>query len=418
MVAKAMVPKLRFKEDDAIREREWSRDSIGNLFNVVSGGTPSRANQEFFQNGKHAWVRTTDLNNGFITTTSECLTDIALRENKIKILPEGTVVVAMYGGFNQIGRTGLLISPSAINQALSAILPNPNIFVPYFLLSYLNYKVDAWKEFAASSRKDPNITKEDVKSFELIFPDIKEQTKIANFLTAVDSKISQLTKKHDLLTLYKKGVIQKIFSQEVRFKDDEGRVFPDWEEKRLGEIANLFKGKGISKADIDKDGAHPCIRYGELYTEYGEAIRNIQSHTNLDPNDHVLSAINDVIIPASGETQIDIATASCVLVGGVILGGDLNIIRAASNQAFDGIFLSYFLNTKKKLDIAKLAQGNSVVHLYASQLKGLMIYLPTLDEQTKIANFLTAIDDKITNIISRLEAAKEYKQGLLQQMFV
>lgn len=180
----------------------------------------------------------------------------------------------------------------------------------------------------------------------------------------------------------------------LRFKDDAGRDFPDWEVKLLGKIATFSKGKGISKGDIDENGVTLCIRYGELYTEYGETIRDVKSKTNVDVKTLVLSEANDVIIPASGETQIDIATASCVQVSGVALGGDLNIIKSQEN----GVFLTYYLNSQKKLDIAKLAQGNSVVHLYSSQLKSLNLKLPAKSEQTKIANFLTAVDEKITQL--------------------
>ena len=254
----------------------------------------------------------------------------------------------------------------------------------------------------------------DFLEFKIPFPSLPEQTKIANFLTAVDEKISQLTQKYDLLKQYKKGVMQQIFSQKLRFKDDDGREFPEWETVRLGDIASFSKGKGISKADIATDGKTLCIRYGELYTEYGETIQKIKSKTNVNSEELQLSESNDVIIPASGETQIDIAKASCVLVRGVALGGDINIIKSNEN----GVFLSYYLNHQKRLDIAKLAQGNSVVHLYSSQLKLLDLIIPSKPEQTKIANFLTAIDDKIAQAQTQLDAVKQYKKGLLQQLFV
>ena len=129
--------------------------------------------------------------------------------------------------------------------------------------------------------------------------------------------------------------------------------------------------------------------------------------------DLVLSEENDVIIPASGETQIDIATASCVLNTGVALGGDLNIIRSSLN----GIFLSYLLNNKKRTDIAALAQGISVVHLYASQLKELQISTPSLPEQTKIAEFLTAVDKRIELLACKKKQLEQYKKGVMQQIF-
>ncbi|WP_411899523.1 restriction endonuclease subunit S [Elizabethkingia occulta] len=176
----------------------------------------------------------------------------------------------------------------------------------------------------------------------------------------------------------------------------------EWEEKKLGEIATFSKGKGISKNEIVDNGETECIRYGELYTFYEEVISEIQSKTNTDISSLVLSEANDVIIPASGETQIDIATASCVLKSGVALGGDLNIIKTKNN----GVFLSYYLNSKKKLEIAKLSQGISVVHLYSSQLALLNLKLPEFEEQKKLANFLSLLNSRIQTqrkIIEKLE---------------
>lgn len=187
-----------------------------------------------------------------------------------------------------------------------------------------------------------------------------------------------------------------------------------WVVKKLGDVATFSKGKGISKADIAEDGITECIRYGELYTFYGETINEIKSKTNIDVKDLVLSEANDVIIPASGETQIDIATASCVLKKGIALGGDLNIIKTKNN----GVFLSYYLNSKRKYDIANLAQGISVVHLYSSQLATLNLNLPTLPEQQKIATFFTTIDKKLSGLKEKKNFLTEYKKGVMQQLFL
>jgi type I restriction enzyme S subunit len=181
----------------------------------------------------------------------------------------------------------------------------------------------------------------------------------------------------------------------------------------LGKISTFSKGKGISKADIDENGTLDCIRYGQLYTEYSEVIDSVISKTNIDASNLILSEGNDVIIPASGESQIDIATASCVLKAGIALGGDLNIIRTKE----DGVFLSYYLNNAKKFDIASLAQGISVVHLYASQLKTIKVSLPTLPEQQKIATFLTAVDQRIRLLEEKKQHLERYKQGVMQKLF-
>jgi type I restriction enzyme S subunit len=196
---------------------------------------------------------------------------------------------------------------------------------------------------------------------------------------------------------------------ELRFKGfDE-----EWKETLLDNIAEFRKGKGISKSDIFDDGTLECIRYGELYTTYNELIVNVVSKTNLPLKGLELSEYNDVIIPASGETQLDIATASCVLKSGVALSGDLNIIRSSLN----GIFLSFYLNNKKKLEIAKLAQGSSVVHLYSSQLKSLKLNIPSLPEQQKIASFLSAVDEKIQQLTRKKGLLEQYKKGVMQQLF-
>lgn len=187
----------------------------------------------------------------------------------------------------------------------------------------------------------------------------------------------------------------------------------NWTPTTLGSIAQFSKGKGVSKSDIEENGSLECIRYGELYTEYGEVIDSIKSRTNIEASDLVLSEKNDVIIPASGETQIDIATASCVMKSGVALGGDLNIIKSPIN----GVFLSYYLNNKKKLEIASIAQGISVVHLYASQLKTISINVPNKDEQDRIANLFRTIDNHISILKRKKVAIERYKTSVIQQIF-
>jgi type I restriction enzyme S subunit len=208
----------------------------------------------------------------------------------------------------------------------------------------------------------------------------------------------------DNVTTHRKPLVPQL-----RFKEFDG----EWEEKKLGEVSSFAKGKNISKADIVENGKFECIRYGELYTVYGEVIENIISRTNLDEENLIFSEYNDVIIPASGETQIDIATASCVLKDGIALGGDLNIIKSKAN----GTFLSYYLNSVRKIDIARLSQGNSVVHLYSKQLKTLNLNVPKDEEQQKIAKFLTAVDQKIQQLRSKKEQLEQYKKGAMQQLF-
>ena len=186
----------------------------------------------------------------------------------------------------------------------------------------------------------------------------------------------------------------------LRFPEFSG----EWEKERLDKIATLSKGIGISKEQLSNDG-EPCILYGELYTKYkSEIIKEIYSKTDIDNSKLKRSKANDVIIPCSGETAEDIATARCVPFDNILLGGDLNII---SLHQHDGAFMSYQLNGKRKFDIAKVAQGVSVVHLYGEHLKAITTCNPCLQEQQKIAKLLSLLDERIATqnkIIDKLQS--------------
>ena len=195
----------------------------------------------------------------------------------------------------------------------------------------------------------------------------------------------------------------------LRFPEFQG----EWEEERLADIADLYKGTSISKDQLSDDG-EPCILYGELYTKYkSETIREVISKTNIDNTKLVRSKANDVIIPCSGETAEDIATARCVLNGNILLGGDLNIIRL---HGYDGTFMSYQLNGKRKYDIAKVAQGVSVVHLYGEHLKGVKTINPCLTEQKKIASLLTLLDKRIATQNKIIEDLKKLKYAISKKL--
>ena len=178
----------------------------------------------------------------------------------------------------------------------------------------------------------------------------------------------------------------------------------EWQGEQLHEIAELSKGIGISKEQLSENGT-PCILYGELYTKYkSEIISKIISKTDIEKSKLKHSKQNDVIIPCSGETAIDIAVARCVPFDNVLLGGDMNVIRL---HKYDGAFMAYQLNGKRKTDIAKLAQGVSVVHLYGENLKSIKTYNPSLQEQQKIVKLLSMLDERLevqNKIIEKYES--------------
>ena len=196
----------------------------------------------------------------------------------------------------------------------------------------------------------------------------------------------------------------------LRFPEFSG----EWKETKLEKIAEITKGSGISKDQLSEHGS-PCILYGELYTKYkSEIINEVYSRTELDSSLLVKSKANDVIIPCSGETAIDISTARCVPFNNILLGGDLNIIRLKNN---DGGFFAYQLNGTRKKDIARVAQGVSVVHLYGENLKHIRVYHPAIEEQKKITRLLSLIDERIATQNKIIEDLKKLKSAISKHLF-
>lgn len=196
----------------------------------------------------------------------------------------------------------------------------------------------------------------------------------------------------------------------LRFPEFSG----EWEETTLGKISEITKGSGISKDQLSEQGS-PCILYGELYTKYkSEIIGEVYSRTELDSSSLVKSKANDVIIPCSGETAIDISTARCVPFNNILLGGDLNIIRLKND---DGGFFAYQLNGVRKTDIARVAQGVSVVHLYGENLKQITVYHPAIEEQKKITRLLSLIDERIATQNKIIEKLESLIKGLNNSLY-
>ncbi|MFN8393514.1 MAG: restriction endonuclease subunit S [Bacteroidia bacterium] len=207
MMQRLFSQELRFKDADGKDFPDWEERRLGEVAQIRSGSTPLRSNSLFFEGGIIPWVKTTDLNNSLIFDTEEKVTEAA----KVRINPVHSVLVAMYGGFNQIGRTGYLMVPAATNQALSVLNTDEKLVLPKYLLIWLNAKVDAWKSIAGSSRKDPNITGSDVAAFPISYPSLAEQTKIADFLSSLDAKIQVQQGLISRMETWKKGLLQAMF---------------------------------------------------------------------------------------------------------------------------------------------------------------------------------------------------------------
>ncbi len=196
----------------------------------------------------------------------------------------------------------------------------------------------------------------------------------------------------------------------VRFK----RFSEDWKEDILESFGKFSKGRGYSKSDLKEKG-HPIILYGRLYTNYKTSIIEVDTFVEEDDNS-VKSVKGDIIIPSSGETSLDIARASVVEKDNIILGGDLNIIKL--NNKINPTFLALDIsNGRQQRELIKKAQGKSVVHLYNEDIKTVKMIFPTYEEQEKIGDFFSKLDDIIELSEKELESYKDYKKAMHQKMF-
>ncbi len=181
----------------------------------------------------------------------------------------------------------------------------------------------------------------------------------------------------------------------------------------MGELGTFTKGAPLSKADITETGT-PLILYGELYTTYGDIANTIVRKTDKNVKSECYSISGDVIIPTSGESPEEISTCTCVMQDGVILAGDLNIYRTNN---VDGRFLSYEINHIRNREIAKIAQGKSIVHIKADELAKIVIRFPSKAEQSKIIELFSCLDRKIELQKKLIDSLKLYKRGLLSKLF-
>ena len=397
-----LQPKLRFPEF----EGDWEKDAFENLVKI-NQGLQIPISERFLE----------EVENSHFYITNEFLREGSQKKYFIKNPTQSVLCTEDDILMTRTGNTGMVVTnvkgafhnnffkirfPESINKG----------FLYYFLI--LDKTQNLIKSLAGTSTI-PDLNHSDFYKIEFGHPSRQEQTKIGNFLSSIDEKINLLKEKKSLLEAYKKGIMQKIFNQEIRFKDDNGNDFEDWKKKILSEIFDYKKGSGLSKDKLVANGINKCILYGELYTKYNEVIFNVLSRT--DSNEGLSSKIGDLLIPSSTTTSgIDLANVTALNFENILLGGDITVLR--STQDVNSVFYAYYLSNHKKEEIANYAQGITIVHLYYSHIKDMIIDFPSVAEQTKIANFLSAIDKKIDLMGTQIKDMQEYKKGLLQQMFV
>ena len=239
--------------------------------------------------------------------------------------------------------------------------------------------------------------------------DIHEQRKIADFLITLDCRIEKQRQIVEALKKYKRGVIRTLLTREFCHLKN-----VKWTSAKIGDLGYFIKGAPLSKADISDEGT-PFILYGELYTTYNEVITQVFRKTQARTESQYFSQIGDVIIPTSGETPEEIATASCVMIPDVILAGDLNIFRCTG---IDGRIMSYILNHIINASIARVAQGKSIVHVQASEIAKIEISYPDFEFQVKMIATFGSFNARIEQCKKELNLLQRQRKALLQQLFI
>ena len=298
----------------------------------------------------------------------------------------------------------------AFHNNFFKVKPSDNINIDFFYYFLTSPRVQFLMAKYAGNSAIPDLNHGDFYSLDFLIPPLKEQEKIAEILTTWDEAITKQTELLRAKELLKIALMQKLLSGEVRFDG-----FSDkWEEVRIDKLFDFKKGQELSKEKLEKNGIFECILYGELYTTYSEVISEIKSKTNI--KEGIKSKIDDILSPASTTTSaIDLAIASTIQKDNVLIGGDINILRKKTNN-INGEFISKYLTHIKKMEIAKYAQGITIIHLYSKDFKHLKIKLPSLPEQQKIAEVLSLADDEINLLKNELEELKLQKKALMQKL--
>ena len=330
-------------------------------------------------------------------------------KSNYKVVLKGDMVynsMRMWQGANGISPCDGIVSP-----AYTVLMPKDPISNGYFAALFKSPNlINQFRKNSQGMTSDTwNLKYPQIAPIKVYLPTLTEQKKIADMLGTLDKRIARQTQLVDSLKKYKRGVIREFLVPEMCKLSG-----ATWTSSKIGELGKFIKGAPLSKADISPDGT-PFILYGELYTTYNEVITSVVRKTKAKVDEIYYSKIADVILPTSGETPEEISTASCVMQKDVILAGDLNIFR--SNKV-DGRILSYILNHIVNTEIARVAQGKSVVHVQASEISKIVINYPDTKTQKKMLSVFTAITDKIVCAEKQLGLLNDLRSGLLQQLFI
>ncbi len=329
------------------------------------------------------------------------------------LLHPGDIVIGMDRTFT---KSGTKISLLQENDCPCLLVQRVGRFVPLACSASFLWALLSSPKFQSSLQLEqkgmdiPHLSRSEIlQPYVALPPTNVEQEAIAATLSDVDALIAALDNLIAKQRHLKTATMQQLLTGQIRLPGFSG----EWEMKQLGDVAMFLKGKGLPKSDLVPSGKEPCIHYGELFTQYPETIRKIISRTNGKP-DAFRSVANDVLMPTSDVTPRGLAKASCVMADGVILGGDILVIRPDASR-IHGSFLSYVIRYDEN-QVLQLVTGSTVYHLYGSDMNKFMFLLPDISEQTAIATVLSNMDAAISALETRRAKTQDIKQGMMQEL--
>ncbi|MDK0807922.1 restriction endonuclease subunit S [Clostridium perfringens] len=410
------VPKLRFNGFDG----ELKSFKFKQLVKLQRGSSP-RPIVKYITDSDDGvnWIKIGDVSKGetIINSTKEKITkEGALKSRFVQV---GDLILSNSMSY---GRPYIMGIDGYIHDGWFVLRDYENNFKRDYLCQLLTSSViqKQYKKLAAGGVVD-NISSELVNSVSIKLPSLQEQEKIVNFLSKVDSIIEKQEKKVQYWNSYKKGMMQKIFSQKIRFKDENGRDYPEWEEEKLGGIGQTYTGLSGKTKDDFGFGNGKYITYVNIFknTKVDINMFDLVDIKKDEKQNKVLKG--DILFTASSETPNEVGMASVCdnNIENLYLNSFCFGFRLNSKKDIDYIFIGYLLRSpslRKKISI--LAQGSTRYNLSKSEFMKIKIQIPCLEEQRKIVNFLSNIDNIIEKENKKLEELKQWKKGLLQQMFV
>lgn len=406
-LGKQRVPKLRFVGFEHV----WEEKSLAEVAKIITGQTPPTVNRDFY-GGDYLFVSPVDFDGQrYITETKTTCTRAGF--DKVRKVEKGSVLFVCIG--STIGKIAQAKKDCITNQQINSLTSNngnSNDFI-YFNLLNKSPKI----KLLAGKQAVPMINKSDFSKIKSMFTSIEEQQKIASFLGLADELIDNLKEEKENLELYKKGMTQKIFSQQIRFKEFNGDVFQEWENKKLEDICDVKGGKRIPlgySLQIENNG-FPYITVSDMENN-SVSVEKIKYVPEL-----VVEQIKNYTISTK---DIFVSVAGTLGLIGIIpkeLEG-ANLTENAdklTNLKCDQKFLFYYLQngTLEKL-ISSVKTSNAQPKLAIYALKTLEIKLPSFSEQQKIADFLTSVDKVIESKQQQISQAEQWKKGLMQGLFV